>query len=123
MKRFAVYYAPRQGEFAARTAAWLGWDAASGREVARPDLPGLPCHAAEITRDPRKYGFHGTIRAPFRQLIDSVQSYYDPGRLIERNLPALMEAQEQQGGAPAQQPPAPTGATPPVQPPESDDRP
>ena len=66
MKRFAVYYAPRQGEFAARTAAWLGWDAASGREVAQPDLPGLPCHAAEITRDPRKYGFHGTIRAPFR---------------------------------------------------------
>ena len=23
MKRFAVYYAPRQGEFASRTAAWL----------------------------------------------------------------------------------------------------
>ncbi|MCG7348783.1 YdbH domain-containing protein [Sphingomonas sp. ACRSK] len=67
--------------------------------------------------------FNVRIKAPFRQLIDSVQSYYDPGRLIERNLPALMEAQEQQGGAPAQQPSAPTGATPPVQPPESDDRP
>ena len=67
--------------------------------------------------------FNVRIKAPFRQLIDSVQSYYDPGRLIERNLPALMEAQEQQGGAPAQHPPAPTGATPPVQPPESDDRP
>lgn len=66
MKRFAVYYAPRQGAFAARTAAWLGWDAASGREVAQPALPGLPRPAAEITRDPRKYGFHGTIRAPFR---------------------------------------------------------
>lgn len=66
MKRFAVYYAPRQGAFATRTAAWLGWDAASGREVAQPALPGLPRPAAEITRDPRKYGFHGTIRAPFR---------------------------------------------------------
>lgn len=66
MKRFAVYYAPRQGAFAARTAAWLGWDAASGREVAQPDLPGLPRPAADLTRDPRKYGFHGTIRAPFR---------------------------------------------------------
>lgn len=66
MKRFAVYYTPRQGEFAARTAAWLGWDAASGREVAQPVLPGLPCPAADLTRDPRKYGFHGTIRAPFR---------------------------------------------------------
>lgn len=66
MKRFAVYYAPRQGEFASRTAAWLGWDAASGREVAQPVLPGLPRPAADLTRDPRKYGFHGTIRAPFR---------------------------------------------------------
>lgn len=66
MKRFAVYYAPRQGEFAARTAAWLGWNPETGREVAQPDLPGLPCPAAELTRDPRKYGFHGTLRAPFR---------------------------------------------------------
>lgn len=66
MKRFAVYYAPRQGEFASRTAAWLGWDPEAGREVAQPDLPGVPCPVADLTRDPRKYGFHGTIRAPFR---------------------------------------------------------
>lgn len=66
MKRFAVYYAPRQGAFATRTAAWLGWDAASGREVVQPDLPGLPGPAADLTRDPGKYGFHGTLRAPFR---------------------------------------------------------
>ncbi|MFT4150296.1 MAG: DUF1045 domain-containing protein [Paracoccaceae bacterium] len=63
MKRYAVYYAPPAGEFAARAAAWLGWDAAAGREVAPPDL-GLP--AAGITRDPRKYGFHGTVKPPFR---------------------------------------------------------
>jgi len=66
MKRFAVYYAPRQGQFASRTAAWLGWNPETGREVAQPDLPGLPRPAADLTRDPRKYGFHGTIRAPFR---------------------------------------------------------
>ena len=66
MKRFAVYYAPRQGAFASRTAAWLGWDPQAGREVAQPDLPGLPAPAAELTRDARKYGFHGTLRAPFR---------------------------------------------------------
>jgi putative phosphonate metabolism protein len=66
MKRFAVYYAPRQGEFAAHATAWLGWDPEAGREVAQPDLPGLPAPAAELTRDPRKYGFHGTLRAPFR---------------------------------------------------------
>ncbi len=57
MKRYAVYYAPRPGEFADRAAAWLSGAVA---------LPGLPRPAAEITVDPRRYGFHGTIRAPFR---------------------------------------------------------
>lgn len=57
MKRYAVYYAPRAGGFASRTGEWL----AGGL-----DLPGLPRPAAEITREPRRYGFHGTIRAPFR---------------------------------------------------------
>lgn len=37
--------------------------------------------------------FNVRIQAPFRQLIDSAQSYYDPRRLIERNLPALIDAQ------------------------------
>ncbi|MBB1490234.1 MULTISPECIES: DUF1045 domain-containing protein [unclassified Paracoccus (in: a-proteobacteria)] len=66
MKRFAVYYAPRPGDLAARTAAWLGWNPETRREVTQPDLPALLCPPAELTRDPRKYGFHGTIRAPFR---------------------------------------------------------
>ena len=35
--------------------------------------------------------FNITITAPFRQIVDSVKSYYDPSRLIERNLPALLE--------------------------------
>ncbi|MEZ0495656.1 YdbH domain-containing protein [Sphingomonas sp. IW22] len=37
--------------------------------------------------------FNVTVRAPFRQLLDSVRSYYEPSRLIERNLPALIEEQ------------------------------
>ncbi|MDF0488773.1 YdbH domain-containing protein [Sphingomonas sp. H39-1-10] len=43
--------------------------------------------------------FNLTIRAPFRQLIDSAQSFYDPKRLIERNLPALMEQQQRKDAA------------------------
>lgn len=66
MKRYAVYYAPRPGGFADRAAGWLGWDAVSGAAQVQPDLPGLPRALADLTRDPRKYGFHGTIRAPFR---------------------------------------------------------
>ena len=57
MKRYAVYYAPRAGEFADRAHGWL----AGGEE-----LPGLPRPAGELTIDPRRYGFHGTLRAPFR---------------------------------------------------------
>lgn len=63
MKRYAVYYAPAAGDFSGRAAAWLGWDVAAGTEVVQPEL-GLP--AAEITKEPRKYGFHGTIKPPFR---------------------------------------------------------
>lgn len=64
--RYAVYYAPPPGEFATRSAHWLGWDAQGGRAVAQPDLPGLPRPLADLTGEPRKYGFHGTIKAPFR---------------------------------------------------------
>lgn len=65
MKRFALYYAPAAGEFANAAAAWLGWDALGGCPVAQPDLA-LPRPMVEITAEPRKYGFHGTIKPPFR---------------------------------------------------------
>lgn len=55
--------------------------------------------------------FNVRVSAPFKQLLDSVQSWYDPNRLIERNLPTLLEQQNQSEGA--------KGANP-VQPPESD---
>lgn len=71
--RYAIYYAPRAGEFADACAAWLGWDMQAGRAVAQPDLPGLPRPLAELTRAPRRYGFHGTIRAPFRPACDEAR--------------------------------------------------
>ena len=65
-KRYAIYWAPDPGPLAEVTAAWLGWDPVAGREVAHPDLAGLPRSVAELTETPRKYGFHGTLKAPFR---------------------------------------------------------
>ncbi|MBL4929247.1 DUF1045 domain-containing protein [Fuscibacter oryzae] len=65
-KRYAVYYAPRRGDFAEAAADWLGWDVATGKPRLQPDLPGLPRALADLTVAPRKYGFHGTIKAPFR---------------------------------------------------------
>ena len=65
MKRFAIYYAPEPGAFADAAASWLGWDVQAGRAVAQPKLA-LPRPLADATAEPRKYGFHGTIKPPFR---------------------------------------------------------
>jgi putative phosphonate metabolism protein len=63
MKRYAVYYAPGPGRFAAAGACWLGWDPAAGAPVAQPaDIAGL----GRLTAEPRKYGLHGTLKPPFR---------------------------------------------------------
>jgi translocation and assembly module TamB len=56
--------------------------------------------------------FNVRIKAPFRQLIDSAQSFYEPRRLIERNLPTLIEEQNKRAKPP-------TPPTTPVQPPDS----
>ncbi len=45
--------------------------------------------------------FNVRIKAPFRGLLDSVASFYDPSRLIERNLPTLLEEQQKRGKPPA----------------------
>lgn len=66
--RYAVYLAPPPDSF-----LWsfgsrvLGYDAANGAEPAFPDLSGFDAQTwHEITTDPRRYGFHGTLKAPFR---------------------------------------------------------
>src|SRR6056297_1726408 len=60
--RFAIYYLPPAGPLAEFGARWLGWDVENGRALRQPDLPGLE----GITKAPRKYGFHGTLKPPFR---------------------------------------------------------
>ncbi|MEM6304791.1 MAG: DUF1045 domain-containing protein [Pseudomonadota bacterium] len=60
--RFAIYYVPPDGSLAEFGAKWLGWDVVTGREVPQFDLPDLH----DITMTPRKYGFHGTLKPPFR---------------------------------------------------------
>lgn len=61
--RYAVYFTPPPGDFARRGSAWLGWNVQTGQAAPQPELPGLDL--ATITRTPRKYGFHGTMKAPF----------------------------------------------------------
>ena len=61
--RVGIYYCPREDDplFAAG-AAWLGRDPFLGCPVAQPALPGIE----EVTADARGYGFHATLKPPFR---------------------------------------------------------
>lgn len=66
--RYAIYFAPDRGSpwrhFGAR---WLGRDEHDSGELAQPDLPDLSLEEIRrITREPRRYGFHATLKAPFR---------------------------------------------------------
>jgi putative phosphonate metabolism protein len=65
--RFAIYFVPAAESPLYRFgAAVLGYDCYTGQAVARP--PDLGLSAAEweeLTREPRTYGFHATLKAPF----------------------------------------------------------
>jgi hypothetical protein len=60
-RRYAIYVVPK-GPLAALGAAWLGWDIAAGQAVPQPHLDGLD--VAALTKRPRKYGLHATIKPP-----------------------------------------------------------
>lgn len=64
-QRYAIYFLPSQKSLQDFGAAWLGWDVAKGKPSAQFDIEGL----ADATKTPRKYGFHGTLKPPFR-LVD-----------------------------------------------------
>lgn len=78
IRRYAVYWAPPEGSgLAAAGAAWLGWDAARGAEASQPDLGAdLGVALGDVTATPRKYGFHATIKAPFRALRPGVEAAF-----------------------------------------------
>ncbi|MEZ5843552.1 MAG: DUF1045 domain-containing protein [Hyphomicrobiaceae bacterium] len=67
MIRYAVYLTP-----AADTALWafgsqaVGYDSVTGEALTLPDSP-FHCRpdAMALTEEPRRYGFHGTLKAPF----------------------------------------------------------
>ena len=62
-RRYAVYYTPPPGALAEFGAGWLGWDVAQGARAPRT----IPVEEAEeIVAAPRRYGFHATLKPPFR---------------------------------------------------------
>jgi len=70
--RFAIYYAPaRASRWWDAGSEWLGRDAESGAEQATSNAPSLSQPLERLTTSPRRYGWHGTLVAPFR-LADNV---------------------------------------------------
>jgi putative phosphonate metabolism protein len=65
--RYAIYFVPAPGSDLNRFGAdLLGYDAFGGTEARFPDgiTQAVP-DWRDLTRDPRQYGFHATLKAPF----------------------------------------------------------
>ena len=87
--RFAIYYVPPEGPLADFGAKWLGWDVVTGRKVPHFNVPGLH----DITMTPRKYGFHGTLKPPFKlkegQTLDALE--IEASNMATRLEPAVCD--------------------------------
>ena len=65
--RYALYFAPAADDPLNKAVAeWLGRDAFSNANSARAAEGGLSADELDaLTADPRRYGFHATLKAPF----------------------------------------------------------
>ncbi len=88
--RVAVYYGPEtEDPLWQAGCAWLGRDPETGTALPQPDLPGLPADTA----DPRRYGFHATLKAPFTPRLGFAKFLEDAAAFAARQkafaLPTL----------------------------------
>ncbi len=65
--RYALYFTPSASDPLTLAAQrWLGRNAFTGTALEQPVVNGLDAAAqAGLTADPRRYGFHATLKAPF----------------------------------------------------------
>lgn len=68
--RYAIYFVPpARSDLYRFGARFLGYDCYSGDDLGHPPDIGFSATAwEELTREPRRYGFHATLKAPFRLL-------------------------------------------------------
>lgn len=66
--RYAIYFAPPAGGVLARFGDhWLGRNVETGEPLHQPALNGFDAvRLRDLTEAPRHYGFHGTLKPPFR---------------------------------------------------------
>ena len=68
MSRYALYFAPEPNSLWWRVGCqWLGRDASTMSELTQPAISGMTnVQMHTLTADARRYGFHATLKAPFR---------------------------------------------------------
>jgi putative phosphonate metabolism protein len=102
MRRYALYYAPERDDPLARFArSWLGRDPETDAVCTQRDIAGIPRgRQRDITEDPRHYGFHGTLKAPFpladglteddlfatAQTFAAARSSFETGKLVLKEI-------------------------------------
>lgn len=97
--RYAIYYAAAPGSELDRFGAnLLGYDAWSGEDLPFPDgvAERMP-DWRDLTQDPRKYGFHATLKAPLAltenkteaELVAACAAFADTPRTIPVIKPAV----------------------------------
>ena len=65
ISRYSIYYVP-DGPLGKFGASRLGWDIQAREFVPLLHIENNKIDLSKITEEPRKYGFHGTLKAPFR---------------------------------------------------------
>jgi putative phosphonate metabolism protein len=65
--RYAIYFSPaKHSTWWTLGAHWLGRDEHDNRALSQPEVAGInPQELQAITAEPRRYGFHATLKAPF----------------------------------------------------------
>jgi putative phosphonate metabolism protein len=90
--RYAIYLvAPRDSVLWEQACRWLGRDPETAAVSRQPEVPGYaPQRVRQLTRSPRQYGFHATLKAPFRLAhgVDERQLMEEVARLVA-SLPAF----------------------------------
>lgn len=66
--RVAIYYAPDpSSEWWLAGSHWLGRCAATSRMMQQPEISAVsPADFSRLTAEPRRYGWHATLKAPFQ---------------------------------------------------------
>ena len=97
--RYAIYYAPARGSALDRFGAQLlGYDPWTGEELVFPDATTqVAPDWDDLTQDPRRYGFHATLKAPMSlapgrteaELLSSCAEFAEQTRTIPVITPVV----------------------------------